>query len=71
MFEDDQLELNLVQEASTKDAAIIERILADGGIPTALGGIMAATHYGGGLCPLVRLAPSVSRPHLVRRTNPK
>ncbi|KAK4243304.1 hypothetical protein C7999DRAFT_18329 [Corynascus novoguineensis] len=52
MFEDDQLELNLVQEASTKDAAIIVRILADGGIPTALGGIMAATLYGGGLCPL-------------------
>lgn len=58
MCEEEQ-QVNLVQEASTRDAAIIARILADGGVPTALGGVMAATHYGGGLCPLVRKSINV------------
>ncbi|KAK3897271.1 hypothetical protein C8A05DRAFT_39183 [Staphylotrichum tortipilum] len=52
MPEDDRQQLRLVRDASTKDAAVITRILADGGIPTALGGVMAAAHYGSGLCPL-------------------
>ena len=53
MLKDNHQPLGLVQEASNKDAGIIARILADGGIPTALGGVMAAAYYGGGLCPLV------------------
>lgn len=49
----DKGQLSLVQEASTDDAALIGRILADGGVQTALWGVIAATHYGGGLCPMV------------------
>ncbi|OXV06002.1 hypothetical protein Egran_06230 [Elaphomyces granulatus] len=41
-----------VHDASTKGAAVIASILADGGIPSAIWGVNAAVHYGGGLCPM-------------------
>jgi hypothetical protein len=47
-----------VHDASTKGAAVIANILADGGIPSAIWGVNAAVHYGGGLCPLVRILPA-------------
>lgn len=48
-----QSRLTRVRDASTEDAAATTSILADGGIPSALWGVNAAVHYGGGLCPLV------------------
>jgi len=48
-----QRQLTDVRDASTKDAAVIASILqANGGIPSAIWGVNAAVHYGGGLCPL-------------------
>ncbi|KAK4237698.1 hypothetical protein C8A03DRAFT_34318 [Achaetomium macrosporum] len=46
----DRRELHLVRDASTGDAPFLVRILAAGDVSTAIGGVMAATHYGGGLC---------------------
>ena len=49
----DQRQLNSVRDPNTEGAATISRILADGGIPSAFWGLIAASYYRGGLCPLV------------------
>ena len=53
-----QRQLTDVRDASAKDAAVIGSILANDGIPSAIWGVNAAVHYGGGLCPLVRILPA-------------
>lgn len=57
----------LIRDASMKSTAFVCKILADDGIPSALVGVVAAAHYGGGLCPLVSLLFADSKIHLGTR----
>jgi FAD/FMN-containing dehydrogenase len=46
-------DITLVRAGSTTDVARVIIALGDHGIPSAMYGVCAATHYNGGLCPLV------------------
>lgn len=48
--------ISLIREPSPQGIGTLTNLLANGGIPSALWGVCAAVHYGGGLCPLVSVS---------------
>lgn len=62
------MELSLIRDPDTRGIATLTRLLGDGGIPSALWGVNAAAHYGGGLCPLVSLITDITRIGLQKLT---